>query len=95
MNQKAYTQTFGGRIKVAKPKRKLTAAQRRARRERKQTTMMVFINGKQKRAPRPQLIEGVLVEEFIRGNADPIWLHQNGLWHLMSDNGDCERPSGV
>jgi hypothetical protein len=25
-------------------------------------------------------------DEFIRQNADPIWLHQNGLWEYMSDN---------
>ena len=42
--------------------------------------MTIFINGKQKRVPRPLLIEGLPVEEFIARNADPIWLHENGLW---------------
>jgi hypothetical protein len=26
------------------------------------------------------MIEGMESEDFIRKNADPIWLHQNGLW---------------
>ena len=64
-------------------KRKLTPAQKRARRERKQKFMTVFINGRQKRVPRPPLIEGMPVDEFIARNADPIWLHQNGLWELL------------
>jgi hypothetical protein len=70
--------------KKAKPKRKLTAAERRARRERKREFMTIFINGKQKRVPRPQTIEGLPVEEYIARNADPIWLHEHGLWEHMS-----------
>jgi hypothetical protein len=69
--------------KKAKPKRKRTAAEKRARRERRQKFMMIFINGKQKRVPRPQLIDGLPVDEFIARNAEPIYLHQNGLWELM------------
>jgi hypothetical protein len=64
-------------------KRKRTAAEKRARRERKRKHMTIFINGKQKRVPRPELIEGLPVDEFIARNADPIWLHQNELWELM------------
>jgi len=45
--------------------------------------MTVFLNGKQKRVPRPELIEDLPVEEFLARNADPIWLHENGLWELM------------
>ena len=26
------------------------------------------------------------VEEFIRRNADPIWLHQNEMWEYMTDS---------
>jgi len=37
--------------------------------------MTVFINGKQKRVKRPQTIDGLDMDEFIRRNADPIWLH--------------------
>ncbi len=68
---------------MKKPKRKLTAAERRARRERKKNFMTIFINGKQKRVPRPQLIDGLPVDEFVVRNADPIWLHENGLWELL------------
>jgi hypothetical protein len=46
--------------------------------------MTVFINGKQKQVPRPLLIDGLSVEEFIARNADPIWLHENGLWEYMT-----------
>jgi len=70
--------------KVARPKRKRTPAEKRARRERKRKFMTVFLNGKQKRVPRPALIDGLPVEEFLARNADPIWLHENGLWELMT-----------
>ena len=50
---------------MTKPKRKLTAAEKRARKERKKNFMTIFINGKQKRVRRPQLIEGLPVDEFI------------------------------
>jgi hypothetical protein len=26
------------------------------------------------------------VEEFIRRNADPIWLHENGEWDLLESD---------
>ena len=60
-------------------KRKLTASEKRAKRERKRKTMIIFINGKQKRVPRPETIEGLPVEDFIARNADLIWLHQNEM----------------
>lgn len=66
-----------------KPKKPLTAAQRREKKRRKAEFMTIFINGKQKRVPRPLTIEGLPVDEFIRRNADPIWLHQNGDWELI------------
>ena len=69
---------------MPKPTRKLTAAEKRARRERKKNFMTIFVNGKQKRVRRPQLIEGLPVDEFIARNADPIWLHQNEMWELMT-----------
>jgi 16S rRNA U516 pseudouridylate synthase RsuA-like enzyme len=68
---------------MKKPKRKLTAEQRRWKRERKKKYMIVLINGKQKRIKRPPTIEGLPVEEFIRRNADPVWLHQNEMWEYM------------
>jgi hypothetical protein len=50
--------------------------------------MTVFIGGKQKRVPRPPLIEGLTVEEFIARNASPVWLQQNELWELMIPDDD-------
>ena len=64
-------------------KRKLTAAEKRARRERKRKYMTIFVHGKQKRVLRPQEIDGMPVDEFISKNADPMWLHQNEMWDFM------------
>jgi hypothetical protein len=64
--------------------RKRTSAEKWARREQKRKFTTIFINGKQKRVARPQLIDGLPVEEFIARNADPIWLQQNELWELMT-----------
>jgi len=50
--------------------------------------MTVFINGKQKRIKRPQTINGISVDEFIKNNADPIWLHQNEMWEYMNEGQD-------
>jgi hypothetical protein len=65
------------------PKKRLTAAQRAAKKKRKAEFMTVFINGKQKRVRRPRMIEGVPAEEFVRRNADPVWLMQNGYYELL------------
>jgi hypothetical protein len=73
---------------MAKPKRKLSAAERRARRERKKKYQTIFINGKQKRVLREPTIDGLPVDVFVAQNADPIWLHENGMWeylHTMDD----------
>jgi len=61
-------------------RRKLSNAEKQVRRERRKNTMIIFINGKQKRVPRPQMVEGLPVEEFIARNADPIWLVENEMW---------------
>lgn len=47
--------------------------------------MIIFINGKQNRVPRPPTVDGIPVDEFIERNADPIWLHQNEMWALMPE----------
>ena len=47
--------------------------------------MTIFIHGKQKRVKCPPTIDGMDVDEFILRNADPIWLHQNGMWEYMID----------
>jgi hypothetical protein len=70
---------------MAKKKRKLTAAERREKARRKAEFMTIFINGKQKRVRRPVLVEGLEPDEFLRRNADPIWLHQNEMWELMTE----------
>lgn len=66
-----------------KPKKRLTAAQRREKKRRKAGFMIVFINGKQKRVRRPPTIEGLPADEFVRRNADPIWLLQHGHYELL------------
>ncbi|MEO8351555.1 MAG: hypothetical protein ABI680_07480 [Chthoniobacteraceae bacterium] len=68
---------------MAKPKRKLTPAQKRARKKRRAETEIIFINGKQKRVRRSPTIDGVPVDEFIRQNADPVWLHQHEMWEAL------------
>ncbi|MCA2017160.1 hypothetical protein LDJ79_13620 [Vibrio tritonius] len=71
-------------------KKSLTKAQKVARRkaklERQKKYQMVFINGKQVRVKRPETVEGIPVDEFIRNNADPIWLHDNEMWEYMDDD---------
>lgn len=76
-------------------KHKRTAAEKKARRERKRKFMTVFINGKQKRVPRPPTIGGLSVEEFIARNADPIWLHECEMWEFIKPEdleGDSPAP---
>lgn len=70
---------------MGKRRRKLTSAEKRARRERRRKYMTIFVNGKQKRVPRPQLIDGLSVDEFLARNADPIWLVQNELWEVLAE----------
>jgi hypothetical protein len=69
-----------------KPKRKLTRAQKEEKRRRRLEFETIFNNGKMKRVRRPPMIDGLLVDEYIRRNADPIWLHQNEMWELMDEN---------
>jgi hypothetical protein len=58
--------------------------------------MTVFVNGKQKRVRRPTLIEGMDPDEFIKQNADEIWLHQNEMWEeiLVEEPLNFERTEG-
>jgi hypothetical protein len=71
---------------MAKRKRKLTAAEKRARKKRREEFMIILINGKQKRMKRPPAIDGLPLDEFIRRNADPIWLHQNEMWESTGND---------
>jgi len=73
---------------MAKLNKKLTNAQKAAKRksklERQHKYEMVFMNGRQVRVKRPSLIEGIPEDDFIRQNADPLWLHQNEMWELIN-----------
>lgn len=73
-----------------KQKRKLTPAEKAEKKRRRQQYMTIFVRGKQKRVKRPETIEGMDVEEFIRRNADPIWLHQNEMWEYIVTEDDEE-----
>jgi ribosomal protein L21E len=75
---------------MAKPKKKLTPAQRAAKKQRKKDFMTVFMNGKQVRVRRPPTTNGMPEEEFIRLNADPIWLHQHGCYEILHERAEKE-----
>ena len=70
---------------MGKRKQKLSARERATKKERNGEFMTIFINGKQKRIRREPTIDGISVYEFIRQNADPIWLHQNEMWEDMQE----------
>ena len=81
---------------MRKPKRRRTAAEKRARRERKEKYVTIFINGKQKRVPRPPMIEGMPVNEVGRIPAreemrqhliDTIDRHQCDVKHSLERKG--------
>jgi uncharacterized protein YnzC (UPF0291/DUF896 family) len=73
---------------MPKSKRKITAAEKAEKKRRRKEYMTIFINGKQKRVKRPPTIDSMDVDDFIRRNADPIWLHQNGMWEYMNHDHD-------
>ncbi len=68
---------------MAKLKKKLSPAQKIAKKERQKKYMTVFMNGKQVRVKRPETIDGMESDEFILRNADPVWLHQNEMWEYI------------
>jgi hypothetical protein len=70
---------------MPKRKRKLTAAEKAEKKRRRKEYMTIIINGKQKRVKRAPTIDGMDMDEFVRRNADPIWLHQNEMWEYMID----------
>lgn len=51
------------------------------------------MNGKQVRIKRPETIDGLDPDEFIRRNADPIWLHQNEMWEYLETAEDRDLTS--
>lgn len=78
------------KVGMTKSKRKLTGEQKAERRRRRREYMTIFVGGKQKRVKRPPTIDGLSVEEFIRRNADPLWLHQNEMWEEI-DTGENDK----
>jgi len=75
---------------MTKRKRKLTPKQKAAKAKRRLEYETIFINGKQKSVKREPTVDGIPMDEFIRNNADPIWLHQNEMWELMEPVDDEE-----
>jgi len=71
---------------MAKHKQKLSRAEKEERECRKKESMTIFVNGKMKRVKRLSIIDGMDVDEFIRRNADPIWLQQNEMWEYVIDD---------
>ena len=84
---------------MAKRNRKLTAREEAEKKRRRQEYVTVFINGKQKRGRRSPTIGGRSVDEFIRTNADPVWLHQNEMWEDIDTGegreGDSNRVTDI
>jgi len=87
---------FDFELLMAKQKRKLSKAEKAEKARRRAEFMTVFVNGKQKRVRRPPLIDGMDPDEFIRRNADEIWLHQNEMWEEIREEEplDFERTDG-
>jgi hypothetical protein len=79
---------------MAKQKRKLTRAEKAAKARRKAEFEIIFVHGKQKRVRRRE-IDGMTVEDFIRANADPIWLHQNEMWEYMEPEPPDDRAEPI
>jgi hypothetical protein len=75
---------------MAKQKKKLSPDQKAAKKKTQMKYITVFINGKQKRVKRPDTINGMDADEFIRRNADPLWIHQNEMWEYidLTENDD-------
>jgi hypothetical protein len=71
---------------MTKQKKKLNPAQKAAKKKRQKEYMTIFINGKQKRVKRSPTIDGMDVDEYIKRNADPIWLHQNEMWEYIDQD---------
>ena len=70
---------------MTKQKRKLTPAEKARKKLMREKYEWVFLNGRQKRIKRAPTIEGLPAEEFIRRNADPIWLVQNEMYEELHE----------
>jgi len=76
---------------MAKVKKKLTTAQKKVIAERQKKYMWVFMNGKQVRVKRPEMIDGIPRDEWIEQNASLIWLHQNEMWDVLDARESLEQ----
>jgi len=79
---------------VTKKKKKMTAAQKAAKKQAQKEFMWIFMNGRQVRVKRPPTIDGMDLDEFIMNNADPIWLHQNEMWEYIKEETRSEDSEG-
>lgn len=70
---------------MGKKKRKLTPKEKAEKKRRQLIYKTIFINGKQKRVKREPTIDGIPEDEFIRRNADPIFLHQNEMYEELHE----------
>jgi len=65
----------------------MSAAQKskrkKARVERQRKYKWIFVNGKQVRIKQPDTTEGMDPEDYIRLNADEIWLTQNERYDIL------------
>ena len=78
---------------MGKRRRKLTPAEKAEKKRRQREYMTIFVNGKQKRVKREPTVDGIPVDDFIRNNADPIWLLQNEMYeelHQWEQERDAE-----
>lgn len=78
---------------MGKGKRKLTAPEKAEKRRCQSEFMTIFIRGKMKRVQRSPMVEGLPVEEFIRRNADPIWLLQNEMRECIEESRPNDLPA--
>jgi hypothetical protein len=72
---------------MGKKKRKLTPAEKAAKRKRRLEYETVFMNGKMKRVRKPPTVQGTALDEFLRTHADPIFLYQEELWEHIEPRG--------
>jgi hypothetical protein len=81
---------------MGKKKRKLNPAEKVAKRKRQLEYGTVFMNGRMKRVRKPPTVEGMALDEFLRTHADPIFLHQEGLWEYIElrESEDETAPPG-
>ena len=79
---------------MTKKKKKMTAAQKAAKKQAQKEFMWIFMNGRQVRVKRPPTIDGMDLDEFIMNNADPIWLHQNEMWEYIKEETRSEDSEG-